>query len=298
VLQASKDAKLKPKDIDEVILVGGSDAHPAVQAMVKEIFGKEPNRSVNPDEVVALGAAIQGGVLGGEVSRRAAARRHPAVARHRDARRRDDEAHRTQHDDPDQPFAGVLDGGGQPARRSTSTCCRASASSRRTTARSAASSSTASRRRRAACRRSRSRSTSTPTASCRRRQGQGHRQGAEGQDRVLVGPQQGDIENMARDAEAHAAEDKKRREVVDSAQEPGRQARCATKGQLESHQAEKPRRSRIANEAPAFVFGPNHGETGVVGATARSAANAGLSAALQYPSPRPSRPAVYLLLGL
>ncbi|MCA8970333.1 MAG: molecular chaperone DnaK [Planctomycetes bacterium] len=63
---ALKDAKLKPSDIDEVILVGGSTRVPAVQALVKEIFGKEPNRTVNPDEVVALGAAIQGGQLAGE----------------------------------------------------------------------------------------------------------------------------------------------------------------------------------------------------------------------------------------
>ncbi|MBI5852549.1 MAG: molecular chaperone DnaK [Planctomycetes bacterium] len=67
-LQALKDAKLEPKDIDEVILVGGSIRMPKVQALVKEIFQKEPNRSVNPDEVVSLGAAIQGGVLAGEVS--------------------------------------------------------------------------------------------------------------------------------------------------------------------------------------------------------------------------------------
>jgi molecular chaperone DnaK len=64
---ARKDSGLKPVEIDEVILVGGMTRMPAVQAMVKKIFGKEPNKSVNPDEVVALGAAIQGGVLGGEV---------------------------------------------------------------------------------------------------------------------------------------------------------------------------------------------------------------------------------------
>jgi len=65
-LDALKDADLKPEDIDEVILVGGSTRMPAVQAKVKEIFKKEPNRSVNPDEVVAMGAAIQGGVLAGD----------------------------------------------------------------------------------------------------------------------------------------------------------------------------------------------------------------------------------------
>jgi len=65
--KALKDAKLSAKDIDEVILVGGSTRIPKIQEIVKELFGKEPNRSVNPDEVVALGAAIQGGVLAGEV---------------------------------------------------------------------------------------------------------------------------------------------------------------------------------------------------------------------------------------
>jgi len=65
--QALADAKLKPEDIDEVILVGGATRMPCVQAMVKEIFGKDPHKGINPDEVVALGAAIQGGVLAGEV---------------------------------------------------------------------------------------------------------------------------------------------------------------------------------------------------------------------------------------
>ena len=57
---------LAPKDIEEIVLVGGSTRIPKVQEMVKEFFGKEPNKSVNPDEVVALGAAVQAGVLGGE----------------------------------------------------------------------------------------------------------------------------------------------------------------------------------------------------------------------------------------
>jgi molecular chaperone DnaK len=65
---ALRDAKVAPGDIDEVILVGGSTRIPLVQAKVKALFGKEPNRSVNPDEVVALGAAVQGGVLGGDVT--------------------------------------------------------------------------------------------------------------------------------------------------------------------------------------------------------------------------------------
>ncbi len=67
-LNALKDAGLSAGDIDEVILVGGSTRIPIVQSLVKKVFGKEPNKSVNPDEVVALGAAIQGGVLTGEVN--------------------------------------------------------------------------------------------------------------------------------------------------------------------------------------------------------------------------------------
>jgi len=62
-----KDAKLKPADINQVILVGGMTRMPKIHNLVKDYFGKEPNKSVNPDEVVGLGAAIQGGVLGGEV---------------------------------------------------------------------------------------------------------------------------------------------------------------------------------------------------------------------------------------
>ena len=65
--QALADAGVTPKDIDEVVLVGGSTRIPKVQQIVRDLFGKEPNKSVNPDEVVAVGAAVQGGVLGGEV---------------------------------------------------------------------------------------------------------------------------------------------------------------------------------------------------------------------------------------
>src|SRR6185369_14614582 len=64
---ALKDAGLSPSDIDEVILVGGMTRMPSVQKRVEEIFGKAPNKGVNPDEVVAIGAAIQGGVLKGDV---------------------------------------------------------------------------------------------------------------------------------------------------------------------------------------------------------------------------------------
>jgi molecular chaperone DnaK len=65
--QAISDAGVTPAQIDEVVLVGGSTRMPKVQQQVRDLFGKEPNKSVNPDEVVAVGAAVQGGVLGGEV---------------------------------------------------------------------------------------------------------------------------------------------------------------------------------------------------------------------------------------
>ncbi len=66
-IQALRDAKIDASKIDEVVLVGGSTRMPKAQQIAKEIFGKEPNKSVNPDEVVAVGAAIQGGVLAGDV---------------------------------------------------------------------------------------------------------------------------------------------------------------------------------------------------------------------------------------
>ena len=67
VRQALRDAKLSASDLDQVLLVGGSSRIPAVQELVRKELGKEPNRSINPDEVVAMGAAIQGGVLAGDV---------------------------------------------------------------------------------------------------------------------------------------------------------------------------------------------------------------------------------------
>jgi molecular chaperone DnaK len=65
--QALTDAKVTPSQIDEVVLVGGQTRMPRIQALVRELFGKDPHQGVNPDEVVAIGAAVQGGVLGGEV---------------------------------------------------------------------------------------------------------------------------------------------------------------------------------------------------------------------------------------
>ena len=96
---ALKDANLSPKDIDEVILVGGMTRMPEVQQKVKEIFGKEPHKGVNPDEVVAVGAAIQAGVLAGDVKDVLLLDVTPLVAGHRDAGRCDDQADREEYDD-------------------------------------------------------------------------------------------------------------------------------------------------------------------------------------------------------
>ncbi len=98
-----KDAGINVADIDHVVLVGGSTRMPAVTEVVHELTGgKEPNKGVNPDEVVAVGAALQAGVLKGERKDVLLHRRHPAVPRHRDQGRRDDQAHRAQHGHPDQ----------------------------------------------------------------------------------------------------------------------------------------------------------------------------------------------------
>ena len=163
--QALADAGLEASAIDHVVLVGGMTRMPAVQEKVKELIGKEPHKGVNPDEVVAVGAAIQAGVLEGRRQGRPPARRHPALARHRDEGRRDDEADRAEHDDPDAQGGDVLDRGGQPALGRDPRAPGRVGDGRRSTRRSASSSSSGSRRRRGACRRSRSRSTSTRTGS-------------------------------------------------------------------------------------------------------------------------------------
>ena len=117
---ALKDAGLSFKDVAEVILVGGQTRMPMVQKAVKDLFGKEPRKDVNPDEAVAVGAAIQARRALRRGEGRSAARRDAAVARHRDAGRRDDEADREEHDDSDQGESDVLDRRRQPGRRDDS----------------------------------------------------------------------------------------------------------------------------------------------------------------------------------
>ena len=110
VKQALKDAGVSASQIDEVILVGGMTRMPKVQEVVKQAFGKEPHKGVNPDEVVAIGAAIQGGVLKGEVKDVLLLDVTPAFARHRNAGRRVHPPDRPQHHDPHQKGPDLLDG--------------------------------------------------------------------------------------------------------------------------------------------------------------------------------------------
>ncbi len=98
---ALKDADLSKGAVDEALLVGGQTRMPAVQRKVQQFFGKEPHKGINPDEVVAIGAAIQGGVLGGEVKDILLLDVTPSDAGDRDAGRRGHPADRAQHHDPD-----------------------------------------------------------------------------------------------------------------------------------------------------------------------------------------------------
>ena len=162
---AVRDAGIPVGEIDEVVLVGGSTRIPKVVEMVKKFFGKDPHQGVNPDEVVAAGAAVQAGVLGGEVKDLLLLDVTPAVAGDRDAGRRDDQAHRAQLHDSDAQERGLHHGGGQPAERRDPRPAGGAGRWRRTTVRWGGSIWTGSRRHPAASRRSRLPSTSTRTAS-------------------------------------------------------------------------------------------------------------------------------------
>ena len=152
--QALADAGVTAQKIDEVVLVGGSTRIPRVQQIVKELFGKEPHKGVNPDEVVAIGAAVQAGVLSGEVKDLLLLDVTPlslgietlgGVMTTLIPRNTTIPTQEERESSRRRPTA---------RRASKCTCCRASARWRATTARSASSISTAFRRRRAACRRS------------------------------------------------------------------------------------------------------------------------------------------------
>ena len=113
--RAGRRRARQPGEIDHVVLVGGMTRMPAVQEKVKELIGKDPHKGVNPDEVVAIGAAIQAGVLKRRGQGRPAPRRDAAVARDRDEGRHLHEADRAQHDHPDAEVRDLLDRRGQPA---------------------------------------------------------------------------------------------------------------------------------------------------------------------------------------
>ena len=106
--RALEDAKLKPADIAEAVLVGGMTRMPAVQEAVRKFFGREPHKGVNPDEVVAIGAAIQAGVLGGQVKDILLLDVTPLVAVDRDVGRGRHADDRAQQHHPDQEVAGLL----------------------------------------------------------------------------------------------------------------------------------------------------------------------------------------------
>jgi molecular chaperone DnaK len=114
---AMKDAGLKADQINEVILVGGMTRMPAVQDRVRKLFGREPNKSVNPDEVVAMGAAIQAGVLKGRCQGCSSARRDPALLGDRNVGRRDDPLDRKEYDHPYAQKPDFFNGRGQSAGR-------------------------------------------------------------------------------------------------------------------------------------------------------------------------------------
>jgi molecular chaperone DnaK len=214
--KALSDAGLSARDIDEVVLVGGMTRMPLVQQKVGEFFGKEPNRTVNPDEVVSMGAAIQGGILAGDVKDVLLLDVTPLslgietmggvftklIERNTTIPTRKSQIFTTAADSQPSVSIHVLQGE-RPMAGDNMTL--------------AASSSRASCPHRAACRKSRSPSTSTPNGIVNvsaKDTGTGKEQSI----RITAssGLSETDIDRMVKDAEAHAEEDKKKQALIEA----------------------------------------------------------------------------------
>ena len=203
--------------IDHVVLVGGMTRMPAVQEKVKELTGKDPHQGVNPDEVVAIGAAIQAGVLAGRRQGRAAARRHPALARDRDQGRRVHEADRAEHHDPDPQVGDLLDRRRQPALGRGP---RAPGRARDGRLQQVAGQVPAHRHPAGAARHAADRgrrSTSTPTASSTSPPRiSGPARSRRSRSRADPASSDAEVEQMVKDAESHAEDDRRQRELAEA----------------------------------------------------------------------------------
>ena len=222
--QALKDAGVKASEIDEVVLVGGQTRMPLHPEAGRRVLRQGAASGCEPGR----GRRDRRGDPGRRARRRRqgrpAARRHPAVARYRDARRRDHQADRAQHHDPDAQERDLLDRGRQPdLGRGSRAPGRARDGQGQPDARPLPPG-RAFRRRRAACRRSRSPSTSTPTASstCRPRISAPARSS---RSRITAssGLDESEIEKMVQDAESHASEDGRGAAQVDRGPQRARQ---------------------------------------------------------------------------
>ena len=211
--QCLADAQMKPEQIDEVLLVGGQTRAPKVAEVVRRVFGKEPNRAVNPDEGVAMGAAIQTGIIQGEVKDLVLLDVTPHTLGHRDQGRHLHAADRAQQHDPDPQEPRVHDRRRQPdaGRGARAAGRERHGGLQQEPAEVRAHQHPAGAAR--ACRRSRSASRSTSTASCRSRrtdQATGRRQA------ITIHPSgglsQADVNRLVDETRKRETEDKSKKE--------------------------------------------------------------------------------------
>ena len=211
-----KDAQVSERDVNELVLVGGMTRMPKVVEIARSLIGKEPHKGVNPDEVVAIGAGIQGGVLKGDVKDVLLLDVTPLDAGDRNRRRRSYADDSAQHHDSDSQIADLFDLQRQPAGRGNQSATgRAAAVARQQTARRLPS------RWNSACPARCSANRSDLRHRCERhparsRQGSRHRQGAENlHHRFSSGLTKDEVEKMQREAESHAEEDNKAKEAIE-----------------------------------------------------------------------------------